>query len=218
MNKIILVAICIVLSLSLKAQKYKEYIIKLNGDTIKCNITDVNDYYIFYTRIDIKKDKISLTEVNKFKMSNVETTINSISKNINSNEVNIKDSIYKSIVINNPVKVAKLNDSTFNVLNAKYKDLNNKVENINKNMFLCHKEFKNGTTTLITGTGVTIISLLIFANNPTRQKLVSSTYNIYETKVNAFPLAMIYVGSLTSLIGVIIQIDSHKHIGRGYNK
>jgi hypothetical protein len=69
MKNLIFLFIFIVISISLKSQEYKDYIIKQSGDTIKCEITEVGNKSIIYNYLDLIKGKkttyIKLTEVKK---------------------------------------------------------------------------------------------------------------------------------------------------------
>ena len=92
---------------------------------------------------------------------------------------------------------------------ADYDSLKQKVLNmdmainaIHHNMVHSHKEFKAGTSLIIMGTILTIAGSLILQD---RDGTV--------TKANKNP-TLIYLGTGVVTIGTIIQIDSHKWIGR----
>jgi len=74
MKKLIILFVFIALSLSLKSQNYKDYIIKISGDTIKCKINAYDDKFIFYNYLDLIKGKkvtyIKLKDIKKFTIFN----------------------------------------------------------------------------------------------------------------------------------------------------
>lgn len=93
---------------------------------------------------------------------------------------------------------------------ADYDSLKQKVLNmdvainaIHHNMMHSHKEFKAGTSLIILGTIMTIAGSLILQDKDGT-----------VTRTNKNP-TLIYLGTGVVTIGTIIQIDSHKWIGRG---
>lgn len=68
-------------------------------------------------------------------------------------------------------------------------------------MLLSHKEFKTGTGLLIAGVIISGIGGAFLAGD-----------NI------GLPIVLCSVGSILTIVGGILHIDSHKYIGCGYNK
>jgi len=187
MKNLIILSILSVFSISLKSQEYQDYIIKQNGDTIKCKITGISEYYILFKYYDLNKGKVR-TEIDL-------------------NDVKSYKSIYfpsqeSNIIFNSKEKSLLLNDSTFNVLFKK-------VENINNNMLLSHNEFRKGTETIVSGLFCSIISSICFVLDPTITTGTSSYTN--QTYINPVPIIGFSLGTIIMVIGEIIQIDSHKY-------
>ncbi len=80
------------------------------------------------------------------------------------------------------------------------------MNSVQTNLNLCHRKYKIGTTVMIVGFAVTGIALLTLESHPTSN----------QPALNGVELVVVGFG--VSLIGEIIQIDSHKWIGRTLKK
>jgi len=87
--------------------------------------------------------------------------------------------------------------------------INKNIENIQTNLFDCHKQFRAGRITTLAGYSLMGYSLFVYGN------VISTNNNprVKGIKANNGKYIMI-AGGVCSLIGSIIIIDSHKFIGR----
>jgi hypothetical protein len=80
------------------------------------------------------------------------------------------------------------------------------INNIHYNMVRSHKEFQVGTLFIITGAALTTIGTLLIIDEP--GDLPNNNKNP----------ALLYAGAGMMTIGTVIQINSHKWIGRAGRK
>lgn len=216
-----IVFLLITISITTYGQDFKDKIITLENDTINCNITLINNNNIFFEYKEIKTvvskyisltlvksyllDKNSITEllIIKDTSQTVQLTINNILTN------NLK----KELPNKTALKLQKGNDSIISIISNEYNTLNKKIENINSNMQLCHQEYRSGTSCIIIGLITTVVGSIVFIEQPT----VKASNQIRPT-TNVVPLFIGCAGFVLTTVGGILQIDSHKYIGRGYKK
>jgi len=196
MKNIFLLFVLIVLSISLKSQNYKDYIIKMSGDTIKCKINFVDDKYIFFKYIDVNKGKnatyIKLKDVNKY---------------IFENEPEI-------IVQNDTIQTQHNN-----------KEYNNSVVRLNKEIKLKYEhkvvkftKMKNSGSTLmrIGGVGLTIGAFFtcIGVNEMLRNESSEMKgYFEYEGGI-----ALMFIGGTMLTTGIVLNIIGKNNLKKYQNK
>jgi len=81
------------------------------------------------------------------------------------------------------------------------------IQNIHLNMNKSHTKFRAGTIMTIAGSLITILGI--------------SSYNsaVKNAEPGETPTpAAAYVGVVITAVGTFLHIDSHKYLGRGYNK
>ena len=86
--------------------------------------------------------------------------------------------------------------TSYDSLKMEMSKLNLKVENINLRLNACHAEYKDGLTLALVGIGLNVIGGAIY----------------YQSKDMAGTGFFIGIGSISSLVGTIQMIDSHKYL------
>jgi len=216
MKNFICLFIFIALSLSLKSQEYKDYIIKLNNDTIKCYITDIDYHYIIYKYLDLKngkvKTQIKLTDVKKYKLfkdteehnPNLTINLNTID-NLQKNEINIKNNNPDSLKTN---KYLTSNNQLSKETKLKYEQ---KVANYNKMK-------RTGTTLTVLGVvgvaggiGLTVSG----ANKMTNIENESIMGGVVQYEGG---IALITVGGMMFIAGIVLNIVGKNNLKKYQNK
>lgn len=95
------------------------------------------------------------------------------------------------------------------------KQIEANVNHINTNLIKCHEQWRDGLGITVFGIGVSTLGVVIINQN--YNNYTSGSHNIkpsnYKNNENV-GLIITGVGGLTSLIGTIIMLDSHKYIGK----
>ena len=102
-----------------------------------------------------------------------------------------------------------INNSIMHNNKNSYDELSIKIENMNNNMRLCHNNYRSGTICIVVGTLMNLTSSFILMET-------SNSYN--STTDNTVPILIGVAGIVLSSVGTIIQIDSHKYLGKGYKE
>jgi len=205
MKKILIICIIITISISvLKAQKrYTDTIITVSGKTIECKIFEINEIKVTYY-YPIKENSTAISEI----------SMDSIKSFKCSNEIFME--IYSNIQKNKEkINASKINsDKVDYIIVDTLQFLYQTVINMKNLRHDFHAQYRTGTTLIITGGLVSALGGAIFAIN------ILNTNN-YKQPNNTFPVVLINIGGVLSMVGSIVQIDSHKYFNNtkfGINK
>jgi hypothetical protein len=183
MKKFLLI-IFVLLTVCGYSQKYMDKIIKTNGDTINCQITSINDIYIFF---NVQKNNLNI--IDHLPLTVVKWYILDESSN---------PKITKT-TFTQPSNYTQKTDSL-----ALYKQLANSQYNAGLELKKAGKIYFIGTGVLFAGAGVAVIGATI--------KITKKNANgvIYETSTGSLPV--VYVGSAICFIGLLTQITAFANI------
>jgi len=144
-----------------------------------------------------------------------ETLISRLDKDLN----DIADKYKKSIISLNTNQTELyqfvVNTSLTNTIddNLSLKSIDNKINNIQLNLDKCHEQFKKGTTCIGLGIGLSAIGTFCLL-----KYVKSSNIDDYNKGLYDIGRFSAFIGGTLTTIGFIVQIDSHKWIGRTGNK
>lgn len=219
----ILFLICV--AFNLNAQELDTIFLK-EKDTITGLISVINDNILYYSsnQNGVKTGGgIYLNDINKIVINKKNKPFVSI------NDIDLKRKIIQGerFEANIQSKNAEMPVTKNNALSTpdsiisneqKIEKLYNDINDIKYNLYSCHSQYKTGTKWIVTGGIVSLTGSIIIIHSLSFIQKYNGTYNksVIDRKRSLLIIgdAIAGVGGAISLIGGIIQIDSHKYIGR----
>jgi hypothetical protein len=195
MKRIVTIIIFLMPCMWCKAQ---DFIIKINGDTIPARVKK-NEYSVITYTVppSMEELKMRVEAVAFYSLDSV--MYNRWGEKLlkqPGNEFTVKPT-------SNSLITTQLSDS------IKIANLESNIAIIQNNLSKCYDQYRIGTGLIICGTAVTITGSLI---KPSATKDATGETYDYTLK-NAVMIG----GGVIAFIGWIIQVDSHKYIGRASN-
>jgi hypothetical protein len=170
--------------------------VEFNVSSESSNFKKVKNYFnTNYWQGNSTEDKAVWTgELGEIKLTESQTTTNYSTTGYSVNNYQTKIVISKS---NKNFDMNQLTDSQkFDMLRNELINMKNEQTEVKLNLYKCHKEFKVGVGMVGAGLGLGILGAALMKDDPGIGKPV------------------VIIGSVLSLAGSVVIIDSHKFIGR----